>query len=56
MQTMETLQPTAREWFCTGRASMRLPASAASIMNAFDIPDDTSGDGTAKGPLTELMA
>jgi hypothetical protein len=26
-----------------------------SIMNAFGIPDDTFGDGTAKGPLTELL-
>jgi hypothetical protein len=26
-----------------------------SIMNAFGIPDDTFGDGSAKGPLTELL-
>jgi hypothetical protein len=26
-----------------------------SIMNAFGIPDQTFGDGTASGPLTELM-
>lgn len=26
-----------------------------SIMNAFGIPDKTFGDGTAEGPLTELM-
>lgn len=26
-----------------------------SMMNAFGIPDDTFGDGTATGPLTELM-
>jgi hypothetical protein len=27
-----------------------------SIMNAFGIPDQTFGDGTASGPLTELLA
>jgi hypothetical protein len=26
-----------------------------SIMNAFGIPDQTFGDGTATGPLTELL-
>ncbi len=26
-----------------------------SILNAFGIPDDTFGDGSAKGPLTELL-
>jgi hypothetical protein len=26
-----------------------------SILNAFGIPDNTFGDGTATGPLTDIM-